>query len=140
MSAGFYKINANGGLMYAPNYVYNANFHLTKDDENLADMEEVNGWKWFDSDSDAYTYFKITPESQPWSVTPLQAKIALNNAGLLDQIEAYIETADKNTQLAWKLASEFRRDSVLLQGIATQLNMTSTDLDNLFAAAKEIEV
>jgi len=140
MNPGFYKINSNGGLMYAPNYVYNANFHLTKEDENKETMEETDGWKWFNTDCDAYTYFKITPESNPWSATPLQAKIALNNAGILDQIETYLATEDKNTQLAWQSASEFRRDSVLLKTIAGKLNLSNEDLENLFIAAKEITV
>ena len=140
MNPGFYKINLNGGLMFAPNFVCTSNFQLSKDDPDINDMEVTDGWKWFNSDSDAYTFFNITPENQPWEVSCMQAKIALNNAGLLDQVETYISTASKNTQLAWELASTFNRNSVLLKELASQLNLTETDIDNLFIAAKEIKV
>ena len=84
MSAGFYKVNLlDAGLMYAPNFVYGPGVNLNKTDEDKESMEVTEGWKWFDSDSEAYSFFGITPESQPWSVTPLQAKITLHNAGLL---------------------------------------------------------
>ena len=141
MSAGFYKINlVDASLMYAPNFVHGPGFSLNKNDENKSEMELTDGWKWFESDSEAYVFFGITPESQPWSVTPLQAKIALHNAGLLSTIETYMAIADVPTKLAWETASEFRRDSNMLKSIATLLGMTDAQIDDLFAAAKLIEV
>ena len=141
MSAGFYKVNLlDAGLMYAPNFVYGPGVNLNKTDEDKESMEVTEGWKWFDSDSEAYSFFGITPESQPWSVTPLQAKIALHNAGLLPTIEAYMETADIPTKLAWQTASEFRRDSSMLKAIAAVLNLTDAQIDDLFIAAKTVEV
>ncbi len=139
-SEGFYKINANGGLMYAPNFVYNKNFQLNKDDPDKEAMAEVDGWKWFDTDSNAYTYFQITPESNPWEVTPLQAKLALHGAGLLESIEAYVKTADKSVQIAWEYASSFNRTSPLLLTLASGLGLTETQLDDLFTAARQIKV
>lgn len=141
MSAGFYKLNmVSGGLLYAPNYVMGPGFSLSKEDENLTDMEETNGWKWFETDSEAYNYFEITPESQPWTITPLQAKTALYNAGLLESVEAYMETADTPTKLAWNAAQEFSRTSSMLISIGDLLGLSETEIDNLFLAAKEIEV
>ena len=141
MSAGFYKVNLlEAGLMYAPNFVYGPGVNLNKNDDGKETMDVTEGWKWFDSDSDAYSFFGITPESQPWSVTPLQAKIALHNAGLLPTIEAYMETADVPTMLAWQTASEFRRDSNMLKAIAAVLNLTDAQIDDLFIAAKTVEV
>lgn len=141
MSAGFYKVNLiDAGLMYAPNFVYGPGVNINKNDENKETMEITDGWKWFDSDSEAYSFFGITPESQPWGVTPLQAKIALHNAGLLSTIETYMATADVLTKLAWETASEFRRDSNILKSTATLLGITDAQIDALFAAAKLIEV
>ena len=141
MSAGFYKVNLiEAGLMYAPNFVYGPGVNLNKNDENKETMEVTEGWKWFDSDSEAYSFFEITPESQPWSVTPLQAKIALHNAGMLSIIETYMATADVPTKLAWETASEFRRDSNMLKSLANLLGMTDEQVNDLFAAAKLIEV
>lgn len=138
MSAGFYKLDLQGQrLIYAENSVVGPNFTL---DKNNPPAEAVNGWKWFDSDVDAYTYHNMIPESQPWAITPLQAKLALNRAGILEQVETYLASADKETQIAWESASEFRRDSPLLLTISIQLGMTDKELDDLFLMAKEIEV
>lgn len=138
MSAGFYKLDLAGQrLVYAEKSVIGPGFKL--DSENPP-AEEVNGWKWFESDIDAYTYHGMVPESQPWSVTPLQTKIALNRAGLLDQVESHIASADRETQLAWESASEFRRDSPLLLTMAAAVGISDAQLDELFLAAKEIEV
>lgn len=64
MNPGFYKINEDeGGLHYAPNFVYNAAFgKLTKEKHGKKDMEMVDGWKWFDSEEEACAYFG-TPNS-----------------------------------------------------------------------------
>jgi hypothetical protein len=141
MSAGFYKVNlVDAGLMYAPNFVHGPGFSLSKNDENKDTMESIEGWKWFNSDSEAYAYYNITPEEQPWSVTPLQAKTALEDAGLLETIESYMITADKKTKIAWDNTSEFRRDSVLLASISQALGLTDAQVDALFEAAKEVEV
>jgi len=141
MSAGFYKVNLiDAGLMYAPNFVHGPGFSLTKEDPDKANMQETNGWKWFDTDSEAYFYFGISATEQPWSITPLQAKMALHNAGLLEPIETYIATADMSVRIAWQSASEFRRDSAMLMAISGQLGLTSLQLDELFNAAKQIEI
>ena len=139
-SEGFYKINTNGGLMYAPNFVYNKDFQLSKEDSDKETMIETDGWKWFNTDSDAYTYFQIAPESNPWEVTPLQAKLALHGAGLLESIEAYVKTADKSIQIAWEYASSFNRTSPLLLSLAGGLGLTEAQLDDLFEAARQIKV
>ena len=49
-------------------------------------------------------------------------------------------TADVPTKLAWETASEFRRDSNMLKSIANILGMTDEQVNDLFAAAKLIEV
>jgi hypothetical protein len=75
----------------------------------------------------------------PDSVTPFQAKAALLNAGLLDAVLAAIAAAPRITQLAWAEATEFRRTSPTVLMLAGALGLTSTQLDDLFKAAKGIE-
>jgi len=75
----------------------------------------------------------------PESVTPFQAKAALLNAGLLDAVLAAIAAAPRITQLAWAEATEFRRTSPTVLMLAGALGLTSTQLDDLFKAAKGIE-
>jgi hypothetical protein len=52
MSSGYYKQNEDYSIIFA-NRVYNSDFIL---DENTTDLE-FDGWKWFDSQSAAYSYY-----------------------------------------------------------------------------------
>ena len=67
--------------------------------------------------------------------TPRQARIVLRRAGLLAAVEAWIATADEETQIEWEFATDIRRDWPPIATCATALGLTDTDLDNLFAAA-----
>jgi hypothetical protein len=73
-------------------------------------------------------------------VTPFQAKAALLDAGLLDDIEALIADpdADRKVVLAWTNAISFERLSPMVAGIAAALGWTDTQLDDLFDAAAQI--
>jgi len=83
------------------------------------------------------------PEVQ---VTRLQAKAALLQMGLLDQVEALVGNLDQMTRLAWAEATIFRRDSPLLGSLAPFITwpdgtaLTQADLDALFLLAETIEV
>jgi hypothetical protein len=74
------------------------------------------------------------------SVTPFQAKAALLDAGLLDDIEALIAdpATDRKVVLAWNNAITFERLSPMVAGIAVALGWTDEELDDLFAAAAQI--
>lgn len=85
------------------------------------------------------------PEPEPIPPAPLvvsrfQALAALMQAGLLEQVEAYmaLETTDPFTRLAWKEAQEFREDSPMLANLATLLGLTSEQVSELFQIAKTI--
>lgn len=76
----------------------------------------------------------------PSTVTVRQARLALLNAGLLDDVEAYIAAiADpavkKAAEIEWEYASAFERTSALLNTIATDLGWTEQQLDDLFVDA-----
>lgn len=75
-------------------------------------------------------------------VTPFQAKAALFNAGLLDDVEAAVLAAETPTlvKLAWVNAVEFRRMSPMIVELASTLNLTDDQLDALFEAAANIVV
>ena len=69
-----------------------------------------------------------------------QAKAALDDAGLLDQVEAYMagEDVSRRTKLAWQEAS-FRRGSNMVNQIGSEFGLSEADMDQLFLAAREIE-
>lgn len=85
----------------------------------------------------------VVPDPVPESVTRRQAKVALLQAGLLDDVEAGIEAiADPTTKriakLDWSEAQEFRRDWPLLNQLAAGMGITDGQLDELFRAAAGI--
>jgi len=69
-----------------------------------------------------------------------QAKAALHNAGLLDAVTALINdtTTDPLVVLAWNNVTEFRRTSAMIVSLAAKLNLSDTQLDDLFTAAAKI--
>ena len=74
----------------------------------------------------------------PQTVSAAQAKIALNNAGLLSQVTTYMTTAPINDQIAWQEAVEFSVGSPTLMAMAAALNLTTAQLNSLFNAAAAI--
>jgi hypothetical protein len=55
-TAGFYKLD--GDLLYAPNFVVNANYELYADNPEDR-LREVDGWKWFDTEAEAIAYYGL---------------------------------------------------------------------------------
>lgn len=74
----------------------------------------------------------------PSEVSRFQALAALLQAGLLDDIEAYMTSADVFTQLAWKEASVFSRSSPLVASIGALAGLTTSQMDDLFRFAATI--
>lgn len=76
--------------------------------------------------------------SIPQVVTPRQARIALLNAGLLDNVEAAIAAYPRAAQIDWEYAIEIRRDNAMIASMASTLGLSDTDIDNLFIAAAAV--
>lgn len=76
----------------------------------------------------------------PSTVTRFQALAALDNAGLLDSVEAII--ADPQTpnitRLAWNNAQTFDRSSPTLAALALALGLTEAQVDALFLFASGV--
>lgn len=74
------------------------------------------------------------------TATRFQAKAALDDAGLLDQVEDYMagEEVPRRVKLAWQEAS-FRRGSNMVNQIGSELGLSDADMDNLFLAAQQID-
>ena len=86
------------------------------------------------------TYTELLDEEREGMVVSrFQAKAALSEAGLLEAAETAVAGADTITKLAWAEAIEFRRNSPTIKTLADTLNLSPTQLDNLFRAASQIE-
>jgi hypothetical protein len=94
--------------------------------------------KEFLPDTDPTVVAFLTPNPVPQSVTQRQARIALSRAGLLGQLQSAINTADAETQITWEYASVIHRDDPVLAAMAAKLNLTSAQIDQLFATAATI--
>jgi hypothetical protein len=71
-------------------------------------------------------------------VSRMQARIALLQAGLLDDVEAAVAAGPRAMQIAWADASEFHRTSPTITALASALSLTDEAVDGLFAAATTI--
>lgn len=109
-------------------------------------VEEVDG-KWFTKYAAVdYTPEEIAARLEEWrqatTCTPFQGRMALSHAGLLSNVEALIaDTAtDEATKIAWEYALEWRRMSPMIASLATALNLSDEQVDNLFKDANKIVV
>ncbi len=89
---------------------------------------------------DGSQFVKPTPPPAPVPqvVTPRQAELALLAAGLLDDVEAAVAASPREVQITWARALEIRRDNPIIEAMASSLNLTSAQIDDLFRAAAEL--
>lgn len=86
----------------------------------------------------------VAPPPQPTPVPPevsrFQARAALLQAGLLDDIEAYMAdpATDPFVKLAWQDAQVFKRNSPTVLSLQPLLGLTDGQLDDLFRFAATI--
>lgn len=71
----------------------------------------------------------------PTVVSMRQARLALLNAGLLNAVEQFVETAGAAAKIEWEYAQEIRRDHALVQALLASELIDGAGLDALFIAA-----
>ena len=77
------------------------------------------------------------PESIPEVITMRQARLQLLEVGLLDDVEAIV-ALDRKSQIEWEYASEVYRQSSLIESVKGALNLTDTQIDNMFVEASKL--
>ena len=111
----------------------------------------VYGWIPYSAGAAGDVFEAIKPHATPYIGPPLpdpiiaereamvasrfQAMAALMDAGLLSQVNVALADAVPLAQLAWAEATEFRRNSPTIAGLASGLGLTDTEVDDLFRAA-----
>lgn len=88
-----------------------------------------------------YTYRKETDDyklkiRKP-RISSLQGKIMLNELGLLENVESFIQKSDKKTQLAYENATVWERFSPTVIAVGNHFEI---DLDDFFKKARDIEI
>lgn len=83
----------------------------------------------------------LPSEPIPDVVSRFQARAALHQAGLLAQVQTIMEDPETDTMtvLAWQDATEFRRSSPTVAGLAGLLSLDDAAVDDLFRTAAAIE-
>ncbi|CAN5642982.1 hypothetical protein BH10PSE5_BH10PSE5_19510 [soil metagenome] len=114
------------------------------DDPEVTEGQEVDT-QALDVDADGVPFWSVTLREAtpptpfvPQVITRLQAKLALNAAGLLDDVEAFVASADRSLQIYWTETSDIHRDHALITGSAEALRWSDDQVDALFIAAKQI--
>jgi hypothetical protein len=81
----------------------------------------------------------IPPEPAPEAITMRQARLALQTAGLLTQVNAAIAAmtgaVGEAARIEWEFSSTVERHKPLVIALAPVLGMTDAQLDDLFIAA-----
>jgi hypothetical protein len=78
------------------------------------------------------------PPPVPVSVTPRQARLAIEAAGLTEQVEKAVEAAGPAAKITWDYALEIRRDDPLLAGLAQAIGLSDAQVDALFLQAAQL--
>ena len=73
----------------------------------------------------------------PQVITMRQARLQLLEVGLLDDVEALV-ALDRKSQIEWEYASEVYKESPLIESVKGALNLTDTQIDNMFVEASKL--
>lgn len=74
----------------------------------------------------------------PSVVSMRQARIALLQAGYLNNVTAAINAGSEADRITWEYATEVRRDDPLVVNLSATLGLTDVQIDNLFELAATI--
>jgi hypothetical protein len=103
---------------------------------NLIEATEGSiGWLW---DGENFIAPVAPPAPVPQQVTMRQACLALENAGILDDVEALVATLPRPYQIEWERASVVQRDNMLVEVVRAQQGMTTEQIDDLFRQAETL--
>ena len=111
---------------------------FVKDEQTMYRYEQLRFTPPMDEDAIAKEVAKRKEELKVKVITPLQAKLQLHAMGLLDEVEAMV-AADRSVQLYWEYALEVQQEHPTLMAMATQLGLTSEQLDDMFIAASRLK-
>lgn len=75
------------------------------------------------------------PAPVPASVSPANFCIALDQLGLLDEVEAYVATLPRAAQIKWQRATSIDRDNPLITAAAQSENWSVEQVDEVFHLA-----
>jgi hypothetical protein len=80
----------------------------------------------------------VRKESLPKSVPMVFARIAMNNASVLEAVDTYIASAAQDIKIYYQYSQSIRRDSPMVEQVRVALGWTKDFLDDLFISAENL--
>ena len=74
----------------------------------------------------------------PQRVSARQARLALHDAGLLQQVDAFVAQQSPAVQISWEYATEISRDDPLFNAAAEAFGLSQQTRDQLFLVANTL--
>lgn len=77
-------------------------------------------------------------QSVPSAVTMRQARLALLQSGLLEQVNNAVLVGGEADKITWEYATEVSRSDALVKNLAVSLGLDESQLDDLFTLASTL--
>jgi len=115
---------------------------ITENDFKLQDDGEgvyFKEWNWSEPQPNIEDVIAESLKVIPPSIVSMrQARLALLQSGLLSTVNAAIAAGGDADKIEWEYAADVDRNSPLVQNMKVGLNLSDTDLDNLFTLASTL--
>ena len=103
-------------------------------DENKYYKYENNNWIAYDVYPDIEEIVEV-----PQTLTPRQIRMQLTNSGLRQQVEDIVANSnDYALKDWWEYSLDYKRDNPILIDMATQLELTDEQIDDMFIQASKL--
>lgn len=135
--SGLYTLPANAETAMSSVELRTFGLYRVIPGEPAPEGHQVTAWSLVDVGGKPAIQNTFTPIviPVPSEVSPRQISLALNQLGLLADVEAFIAAGPLTNQIEWSRASTIRRDHPMLVAGATALGKTDADIDALFRLA-----
>jgi hypothetical protein len=130
----FYK-REDEQLLVGGTMVTTPNVTLTVDTKDQYNYPQ-DGWYWFETLDDALAFYANKQDVN--SITPRQIRLQLSAIGMRQAVEDYVAASSLDIKDWWEFSTYIERTSPLLINAATQLGMTSEQLDQFFIDASKL--
>ncbi len=75
------------------------------------------------------------------SISMAQCRTQLSREGLLSNVQSFVDNSNnEELQIAWEYATRLKRDNILFTQVATMLNKTEEQIDDMYISAMSIKI